>query len=87
MPSSGGNTVYGGNNRSRFFSSSALARRAQPAPEPVAQSVTNLNEIGNGNPAFYERISSRFNDIIDEIDNEVFDSQGYAIGMGLHPSF
>jgi hypothetical protein len=78
--SSQGNAVYGSRNRSRFLSStnlpSALAGRLQAA----AHSVTNLNESGPSNSCFYERISSRLNDIIEEIDNEVF--QGGPIVLG-----
>jgi hypothetical protein len=74
-----GNTVYGNRNRSRFLSStnlpSALAGRLQTA----AQSVTNLNE-NRSNSNCFERISSRLNDIIEEIDNEAF--QGGPIVLG-----
>ena len=87
MSSSRGNAVYGGNNRSRFLSSSQLTPALAGRLQTAAQSVTNLEEAGSSNPVFYDRISSRLNDIIDEIDNEVFNGEEYALGMGLQPSF
>jgi hypothetical protein len=68
------------------------------AAGPAARSVANVDRVGmaelagqeeNGNgaqgPSFHERLSARLNDIIDEIDHEVFRGGDLALGMQRIP--
>jgi hypothetical protein len=49
--------------------------------QAAARSVGNLNAVGGSqNNGFYERISSRLNEVLSEIDNEIFTSGEYVIG-------
>jgi hypothetical protein len=48
----------------------------------AARSVGNLNAVGGSqnNNGFYERISARLNEVLSEIDNEIFTSGEFVIG-------
>ncbi len=74
----------GGYRRTRssqgFMSSTHLPAVVGGRLRSAARSVTNLHEMGTQNSSFYDRLSSRLNEVIDEIDHEVFSGGEYVYG-------
>lgn len=62
-------------------SSNELTTMLSGRLQAAAQSVGNLSALGGEhNDAFYERISSRLNEVLSEIDNEIFASGEHVLG-------
>lgn len=69
-------------NQSRMLASTTnLASSLAGQLHAAAESVTNLHVSVENNRGFYERISARLNDVINEIDDEISAEEEYVIGM------
>jgi hypothetical protein len=68
----------------RFRSSGNLPQSTSRQLRSATKSMNNLHEVAARNSSLYDRISSRLNEVIDQIDHEVFHGgeDGYHDGKG-----
>jgi hypothetical protein len=65
---------------SRLLSSTNLSAAVGGRVESAARSVNNLHELSAQNCSVYDRVSSRLNEVIDQIDHEIFSGGEYIYG-------
>jgi hypothetical protein len=63
-----------------FMSSTNIPALVGGQLRSATRSVNNLYEMGTQNSSFYDRLSSRLNEVIDQIDHEVFSGGEYIYG-------